>query len=52
MEKNSKYLKELTSTPEQFDRQLENAERIFQSWPEWKRETPSTSYPRPSMADE
>lgn len=43
---------EISSTPQEFVRHLRKAKEIVKSWPDWKRNTPATSYPRPSIGPE
>ena len=40
-------IRQITSTPVEFHRQLLKAKEIIANWPDWKQKTPATSYPRP-----
>lgn len=42
-------VEQITSTPDEFSRHLSKASEIVDSWPDWKRSTRATSFPRPSL---
>lgn len=42
---------EIKSDPAKFKIYAEIAKRIISNWPEWKRKTRATSYPRPYLKD-
>jgi len=40
-------VRQITSTPEEFAEKLEAAKKIVDAWPDWKKKTNATSFPRP-----